>query len=74
MAEGQGKSKGQKLAPVCHHFCIRIASGGYCGLRMITHEYASAAAVCRDFLVAPLKAKILYVDIMQDIFIVGMGR
>ena len=40
----------------------------------ITHEYASAAAVCRDFLVAPLKAKILYVDIMQEIFIVGMGR
>ena len=34
------------------------------------HEYATAA-VCRDFLVTPPEAKVLYVDFsnLQDVFI-----
>ena len=37
----------------------------------ITHEYAAAAAVCRDFLVTRLEARVLWVDFsdLQDMFI-----
>ena len=38
---------------------------------LIIHEYV-AAAVCRDFLVTPLEARVLSVDFsnLQDIFII----
>ena len=40
-------------------------------IQWITHEYAAATTVCRDFLATPIEARVLQVDFsnLQDMFI-----